>query len=48
MNENNSTDYIKLKELEDKINDINIDIENKMNEWEELNKDLEIKENQKQ
>ncbi len=44
LNEDISTDYIKLKELEDKIQDINSNIENKMNEWEELNKKLEEKE----
>lgn len=32
-----STDYLKLKELQDKIQEINDEIENKMLEWEELN-----------
>ena len=34
------TDYIKLKELQDKIVLIEEEIENKMLEWEKLNKEL--------
>ena len=37
LKEENSTDYIKLKELEDNIKKINSEIEVKMQEWEELN-----------
>ncbi len=39
--EENSTDYVKLAELQDKIQEINKDIEKKMEEWEELNNLLE-------
>ena len=39
--EENSTDYVKLAELEDKIQEINNEIEEKMLEWEELNKLIE-------
>ena len=35
--EENSTDYEKLKKMQDEIQNINIEIENKMEEWEELN-----------
>lgn len=35
--ENNCTDYIKLKELQDKIQEIEEQVEAKMLEWEELN-----------
>ena len=35
--EENATDYVKLAELQDKIQEINKDIEKKMEEWEELN-----------
>ncbi len=39
--EENSTDYVKLAELQNKIQEINKDIEKKMEEWEELNNLLE-------
>ena len=35
--ENNCTDYIKLKELQDKIQEIEVQIDAKMLEWEGLN-----------
>ena len=35
--EENVTDYMKLAELQDKIQEINKEIEEKMGEWEELN-----------
>ena len=38
---NNCTDYMKLKELQEKIQEIEQEIENKMLEWEELNGNLE-------
>ena len=41
MKEEISTDYIKLKELEEKIQSINKEIEGKMLEWEQLNMKLE-------
>lgn len=36
-----STDYVKLKELQDKIQELNNEIESKMLEWEEINSKLE-------
>ena len=45
LSEEISTDYIKLKELEDRIQELRNEIEMKMNEWEQLNNDLEEKEN---
>ena len=40
LKEENSTNYIKLKELEENIQKINLEIELKMQEWEELNSKL--------
>ena len=40
LKEENSTNYIKLKELEENIQKINSEIELKMQEWEELNSKL--------
>ena len=40
QSEENCTDYIKLKELQDRIKNIEEEIEQKMLEWEELNKEL--------
>ena len=46
LKEENSTNYIKLKELEENIQKINSEIELKMQEWEELNSKLaELKNN---
>ena len=45
LSEEISTDYIKLKELEDRIQELRNEIEMKMNEWEQLNNNLEEKEN---
>ena len=37
LKEENSTDYVKLEELQTKIQNLNLEIENKMMEWDELN-----------
>lgn len=41
LQEEISTDYVKLKELQDKIQELNNEIESKMLEWEEINTQLE-------
>lgn len=41
LEEKNSTDYIKLKELQDKIEKLNQEISNKMEEWEIISEKLE-------
>lgn len=41
LKEENSTDYVKLKELQEKVEKLNKEIENKMVEWEMLNAKLE-------
>lgn len=41
LKEENSTNYVKLKELQDLIHDKNKEIEEKMMEWEELSKKIE-------
>ena len=41
LKEENSTNYVKLKELQDMIQDKNKIIEEKMTEWEELIKKIE-------
>ena len=40
LKEENSTDYIKLKELQENIQNLNSEIENKMEEWDKLNSEL--------
>ena len=40
LKEANSTDYIKLKELQETIQNLNSEIENKMEEWDKLNSEL--------
>ena len=40
LKEENSTDYIKLKELQEIIQNLNSEIESKMEEWDKLNSEL--------
>lgn len=40
LKEENSIDYIKLKELQETIQNLNSEIENKMEEWDKLNSEL--------
>ena len=37
-----STDYVKLKEMQDEIQDLNEQIDKKMQEWEDLNEKLTL------
>ena len=46
LKEENNTNYVKLKELEENVQKLNFEIEAKMKEWEELNSELERIENQ--
>lgn len=46
LKDENNTDYVKLKELEENVQKLNSEIEAKMKEWEELNSKLEKIENQ--
>ena len=46
LKDENNTDYVKLKELEENVQKLNFEIEAKMKEWEELNSELERIENQ--
>lgn len=46
LKDENNTDYVKLKELEENVQKLNFEIEAKMKEWEELNSELEKIENQ--
>ena len=40
LKEENSTDYIKLKELQEIIQNLNSEIDSKMEEWDKLNSEL--------
>ena len=42
LQEEISTDYVKLKDLQDKIQELNSEIESKMIDWEELNEKINL------
>ena len=41
LKEENATDYVKLKELQDKIQNLSYEVEKQMMEWDELNQKIE-------